>query len=217
VVAAVAGTLAFSTLALLVPGALTDGFDAAVLQRLRRAGDPTLPRGGWLVADAARDVTALGGTAVLVLVVAFTAAYLLVDGRRRDACAVVVAAGGGGLLVAVLKVAFDRPRPSAVPHLVVVHSGSFPSGHAMLAAVVYATLGALLARFARRRTTQLLPIGAAVVVALLVGASRVVLGVHHPTDVLAGWAAGTAWAGIAWLVVDRLARTGAVEGRRRRR
>jgi undecaprenyl-diphosphatase len=134
-------------------------------------------------------------------------------GRIRDAVAVVAASGGGVLLGVLLKVIFGRERPSVVPHLVSAHSGSFPSGHSMLSAIVYSTLGALLARFAKRRGTQVLPIAAAIAITFLVGVSRLVLGVHYPTDVLAGWAAGAAWAGVAWIAVDRLARQGKVEGR----
>jgi undecaprenyl-diphosphatase len=114
----------------------------------------------------------------------------------------------------LLKLLFARDRPSVVPHLVIADSGSFPSGHSMLSAVIYPTLGALLARFARRRGNQVLPIVAAIAVTVLVGISRLVLGVHYPTDVLAGWSAGAAWAGFVWLAVDRLAREGKVEGRR---
>jgi undecaprenyl-diphosphatase len=84
----------------------------------------------------------------------------------------------------------------------------------MLAAVIYPTLGALLARFAQRRSTQVLPIAAALAITFLVGCSRLVLGVHYPTDVLAGWSAGAAWASVSWLVADRLTREGKVEGRR---
>ena len=111
------------------------------------------------------------------------------------------------------RVAAIAQEPSIVPHLVSVETASFPSGHSMQSTIVYATLGALLARFAKRRATQVLPIAAAVAIAFLVGVSRLVLGVHYPSDVLAGWAAGAAWAAASWIVVDSLAREGAVEGR----
>jgi undecaprenyl-diphosphatase len=207
------GAAAFTVFALIVPRALTDDFDAAVLRTLRRLDDPTMPLGGRWVGDVARDITSLGGTVVLVLVVGLVAAYLAVDRRFRDAVAVAVASVGGVLLGVALKLIFERERPSVVPHLVVVHSASFPSGHSMLSAVIYPTLGALLARFAKRRATQVLPIAAAVGITILVGLSRLILGVHYPTDVLAGWSAGAAWAGASWLAVDGLARKGKVEGR----
>jgi undecaprenyl-diphosphatase len=209
----VAGALAFATLAVLMPRESIGEIDAAVLRAMRSLDDPGLPLGGHLIVDAARDITSLGGSFVLVLVVGLVTAYLAVDRRGRDAIAVLVASIGGVLASVLLKLVFARERPDVVPHLVVARSGSFPSGHSMLSAVIYATLGALLARFAKRRATQVLPIAAAVLITFLVGCSRVVLGVHYPTDVLAGWSAGAAWAGLSWLAVDRLARQGAVEGR----
>lgn len=210
---AVAGGLTFAALAMLVPRAWSAELDAAVLRTLRRLDDPYLPLGGHAVADAARDITALGSTVVLVLVVGLVCGYLAADRRLRDAAAVLVATLGGVALDLLLKLWFARERPDVVPHLVRAHSGSFPSGHSMLSAVVYPTLGALLARFAKRRATQVLPIAAGIGIAFLVGTSRLVLGVHYPTDVLAGWAAGAAWSASCWLVVDRLAREGKVEGR----
>jgi undecaprenyl-diphosphatase len=210
---AIAGGVVFALMALLAPRAATAGLDEAVLRALRSLDDPELPLGGHHVADVARDLTALGSTAVLVLVVGLVAGYLAVDRRGRDAVMVLVASIGGTALDLALKTWFARERPDVVPHLAIAHTASFPSGHSMLAAVVYPTLGALLARFAKRRGTQILPIAAALAITFLVGVSRLVLGVHYPTDVLAGWGAGAAWSGACWLVADRLARTGAVEGR----
>jgi undecaprenyl-diphosphatase len=210
---AIAGGALFVLLAALVPAPFMDDFDAAVLRMLRSVDDPQLTLGGSAVAEAARDVTALGGTVVLVLLVGLVAAYLAVDRRFRDAIAVLAASVGGVAAGVLLKLVFGRERPSVVPHLVAADSGSFPSGHSMLSAIVYATLGALLARFAKRRATQVLPIAAAIGITFLVGVSRLVLGVHYPTDVLAGWAAGAACAGCSWLAVDTLARKGTVEGR----
>ena len=210
---AIAGALGFLAIALLVPLPFTATFDDTVLRWLRQLDDPTITRGGGVVAEVARDLTALGGTVVLVLVVALVAGYLGADRRGRDAVAVLAASGGGVVVGVLLKLIFGRERPAVVPHLVEASTASFPSGHSMLSAIVYTTLGALLARFAKRRATQLLPIVAAVLITLLVGLSRLVLGVHYPTDVLAGWAAGAAWAAVAWIAVDRLAQRGAVEGR----
>ena len=207
------GVFMFGMLALLVPNSLTDVFDSTVLRTLRSLDDPNLPRGGRFASEMARDITSLGGVWVLALVVLLVAGYLAVDRRMRDAVLVLAAAGGGVVVDVGLKLLFARERPSIVPHLTVVHSASFPSGHAMLAAVIYPTLGALLARFSKRRANQVFPIAAAVGITFCVGFSRIVLGVHYPTDVIAGWSAGAAWAAFAWLVADRLARKGAVEGR----
>jgi undecaprenyl-diphosphatase len=115
------------------------------------------------------------------------------------------------LLSTLLKDVFDRPRPSVVPHLSYVATSSFPSGHSLMAAVVYLTLGSLLARLVQSARLKLYFLSVAVVLACLVGMSRVYLGVHYPTDVLAGWAAGLAWAVLCWLLARYLQQRGAVE------
>src|SRR5205085_9940078 len=106
---------------------------------------------------------------------------------------------------------FDRPRPSVVPHLSHVMTSSFPSGHSLLSAVVYLTLGSLLARLVGPPRLKLYFLGVAVLLSFLVGLSRVYLGVHYPTDVLAGWAAGLTWAVLCWLLARYLQHRGAVE------
>ncbi len=123
----------------------------------------------------------------------------------------LVAAAGGGLLSVALKQVFARTRPDIVPHLVTVEGLSFPSGHSMAAAVIYLTLGALLARFAARRRIRVYVIAVSLGLTLLIGITRVCLGVHYPTDVLAGWAAGLGWALLCWLVARYLQHRGAVE------
>src|SRR5690606_29595085 len=106
---------------------------------------------------------------------------------------------------------FDRPRPDLVPHEVAVYTASFPSGHSMLSAVTYLTLAVLLARVHARRRIRAYILVIAVFITLLVGASRVYLGVHWPTDVLAGWFAGAAWAALCALLASRLERRRTVE------
>ncbi|MFM8270977.1 MAG: phosphatase PAP2 family protein, partial [Gemmata sp.] len=118
---------------------------------------------------------------------------------------------GGTLLSSLLKSAYDRPRPDLVPHLTHVSTSSFPSGHAMLSAVVYLTLGALLARLSSKRRAKVFFVGTAILLTLMVGATRVYLGVHYPTDVVAGWCAGVAWATLCWLVARYLQHRGTVD------
>jgi undecaprenyl-diphosphatase len=115
------------------------------------------------------------------------------------------------LLSTLLKLGFERPRPDLVPHAVVVYTASFPSGHAMLSAVTWLTLGALLMRVEPRRRVKAYVLALAVLTTLLVGASRIYLGVHWPTDVLAGWCIGAAWALMCWLAALWLQRRGRVE------
>ncbi|PYN87803.1 MAG: phosphoesterase [Candidatus Rokuibacteriota bacterium] len=186
-------------------------FDDGVLRLLRSHEDQRVPIGpAWLV-QAAIDVTALGGTTVLALVLTIVVGYLALE-RRYDAIVlVVVATAGGGLLSELLKWWFARQRPQIVPHLVEVGSASFPSGHSLLAVVTYLTLGALLARFVQRRRTRTYCIVVSLLLALLVGLSRIYLGVHYPTDVLAGWSAGLAWALPCWLVARYLQYRGRVK------
>jgi undecaprenyl-diphosphatase len=185
----------------------TRALDTAILLALRSPEDSSRRLGPIWLHEAARDVTALGGVAVLTLVTLAALRFLLCTRRRAEALLLLLlAVPGGALCVTLLKRGFDRPRPGLVLYLAPVTTASFPSGHAMLAAVVYLTLGALLARAQPRRRVGTHVIGVAVTVTLLVGTSRVYLGVHWPSDVLAGWAAGAAWAALAWLAVARLDR-----------
>ena len=149
--------------------------------------------------EAARDITALGGTAVLSFLTLAVGTYLLLDGKKRMAFFVVGSIASGLLLSTTLKTAVNRPRPDIVPHLVTVSTSSFPSGHSMMSALTYLTLGALLARSQERKRLKAFAMVAAAMLALLVGLSRVYLGVHWPTDVLAGWTAGAGWAVLCWV------------------
>jgi undecaprenyl-diphosphatase len=186
-------------------------FDERLLQTLRRPESPETPVGpNWLL-EAAQDVTVLGSRTFLVLATVSVVGYLGLERKYRAMWLVAVAAAGGGFLTAALKHIVGRVRPGIVPHLVIVTSPSFPSGHAMLAAVVFLTLGAMLARFAARRRTKVYFLTLALLLTFLVGLSRVYLGVHYPTDVLAGWCAGLAWALMCWLVARYLQSRGAVE------
>lgn len=172
----------------------TRGIDRAILLALRSAGDAADPRGPPWLEEMMRDFTALGGLGVLSLFTAAAIGYLLLDGNRRAAAAVFVAVAGGQLLSTLLKLGFDRPRPDLVPHEVLVYTSSFPSGHAMLSAVTYLTLGAMLAGIHSRMRHKIYLLVLALLLTVVVGASRVYLGVHWPSDVIAGWAVGAGWA-----------------------
>jgi undecaprenyl-diphosphatase len=189
----------------------THEFDQRVLRALRSSGDPSDPVGPRWLEELARDVTGLGGVGILGLITAASVVYLLMMRKRHAALFVAAAVGGGMLLSTLFKAGFDRPRPDLVPHLVYVYTTSFPSGHSMMSAVAYLTLGALLARLHHGRDVQAFIVAVAVLITLLVGASRVYLGVHWPTDVLAGWSAGAAWACVCWLLALRFQARGALE------
>lgn len=173
-------------------------FDTAVMRSMRAGDDYGDPIGPEWFEGMARDVTALGSFIVLALVTVITAGALWLQGNRQTALVTVIAIVGALGLNQALKAAFDRTRPDLVPHLARELSASFPSAHAMLSAVVYLTLGALVAQVQVRRRVKGFVLACAVLLALAVGVSRVYLGVHYPTDVLAGWAIGAAWACLGW-------------------
>ena len=185
-------------------------FDTEILLAFRQAGHPDVPIGPLWLQGAMRDITSLGSSAVLVLIVAAVIVYLLLIRRPMTALFTFIAVAGGQLLSTLLKVEIDRPRPDLVSHLVNETSLSFPSGHAMVSAVTYLTLGSLAARFLPGRTTKIFVLSLAMLTTLLVGVSRVYLGVHWPSDVLAGWCAGFAWAMLCWLAARLLQRRHAV-------
>lgn len=184
----------------------TATFDFLVLQLFRAQDDLSDPIGPRWVEQSAHDITALGGYPVLTLFTVITIGYLLMIRRGGAAMLVVVAIGGGTLISQGLKALFGRARPDVVPHLVDVHTLSFPSGHSMLSAVTYLTLGALIAAVQPSRRVKAYIVGCAIILALLVGVSRIYLGVHWPTDVLAGWSVGAAWALLCGAVAERLMR-----------
>jgi undecaprenyl-diphosphatase len=190
----------------------TLGFDKAILLALRDPTDPANPIGPLWLEIMMKDLTALGSITILALITAAVAGYLLVSGKRAAALLVLVSIGGGTLLSNLFKHVFARPRPDFIAHSVDVYTASFPSSHAMLSAVTYLTLGALLARVEANRRSTVYVVSVAILLTLLVGCRRLYLGVHYPTDVLAGWVVGSAWAILCWTVAAWLQRRGQVEG-----
>jgi len=184
----------------------TQGFDRRILLALRSPDDLSRPIGPVWMLGAALDITSLGGATVLGLTVFAVAGFLLLQGLWRRALFVMVASFGGWFLNGALKQLFQRPRPDVVPHLRDVMSMSFPSGHALQSAVVYLTLGALSMHIAERRLTKFYCMTVAMLATALVGMSRIYLGVHYPTDVLAGWLIGLSWALLCWLLERSLER-----------
>jgi undecaprenyl-diphosphatase len=184
----------------------TQQFDKQILVALRDPANPSRPIGPNWMLGVAFDITALGSPTVLTLTVLAVGGFLLLQGMWRTALFVSLASLGGWFLNSALKQLFQRPRPDVVPHLRDVMSLSFPSGHAMTSAVVYLTLGALTMRIAERRLTKFYCMAVAVLATVLVGATRIYLGVHYPTDVIAGWLIGLSWALLCWIVERSLER-----------
>lgn len=189
----------------------THAFDKAVLLAFRTPGDLADPIGpGWLE-EMMRDITGLGGIGILAFITIAVGVLFWLRGRRRTILYLLVSVGGGALLSSLAKGLFDRPRPDLVPHETIVFSASFPSGHSMMSAVVYLTLAALVARTEGQRRVKIYILSLAVLVVVAIGVSRVYLGVHWPSDVLAGWTAGAGWALLCLWGANWLARRGEVE------
>lgn len=189
----------------------TTTIDEQLLLALRNPANPMDPLGPPWVEEAMRDFTALGGGGVLFLLTTSVVGYLIIQHRFRSALLITLAVVGGALLSYLLKGTFGRPRPDLVPHGSHVYLTSFPSGHSMQSAATYLTLGALLARLQKRRRLQIYILVLVLLITVLVGVSRVYLGVHWPTDVLAGWMAGAVWAALCGLVMSWLQQKGEVE------
>jgi undecaprenyl-diphosphatase len=181
----------------------TLAFDQAILLALRNPQDTADPIGPLWLEALMRDLTALGSTAVLTIFTAAMAGLLLITRHPRLSGLLVLAVTLGTTLSNALKYMLARPRPDLVAHAVDVQTMSFPSGHAMLSAVTYLTIGALLARD-QPMSVKIYILCVAILVSMLVGISRIYLGVHYPTDVLAGWAIGCAWACLWWLIAIKI-------------
>jgi undecaprenyl-diphosphatase len=185
--------------------------DKSILLALRNDADPSVPVGPAWLKEVWRDITALGGGIVVGLVGVVVTGYLALLREWRTVAAFAGALIGAGLGSTILKQLFGRARPDVVEHLVDVSTLSFPSGHSLLSAVAYPTLGVLLARVVKTRSLKLYCMGVALLLMVLVGFSRVYLGVHYPSDVLAGWCLGLAWSIVVWMIVRTLQRKGAIE------
>ncbi|MHC2105852.1 phosphatase PAP2 family protein [Methylobacterium sp. CM6246] len=189
----------------------TAALDRKILLALRNPADLSDPIGPPWLEETMRDITGLGSVFTVLFLTCAVAAYLAVSGRRRISLFVLAAVGSGELISTVLKLFYQRPRPDLVPHGMEVFTASFPSGHATMSAIAYLTLATLIARLDRNRSAKALVLGLGVGLTLLVGLSRIYLGVHWPSDVLAGWCIGAAWASLCWFVALQLQRRGEVE------
>lgn len=188
---------ALALLGLAVASLLADGgslgFDRSLMLALRTPGAPDDPLGPRWFEDVMRDMTALGGIGVVIGASLMFAGYLALERRLVDIAVLATSIVGAQLVSGVIKHLVQRPRPDLVSHEAAIYSASFPSGHTLMATVVYITFALLLAAdFADRRVREYL-LASAWLVAFAVGASRIYLGVHWPSDVLAGWSLGALW------------------------
>jgi undecaprenyl-diphosphatase len=189
-----------------VKGGGTQTIDEWILRSLRRPDDLAVPIGPPWLREAALDITALGSWAVLLLVAGAVMGLMFLQRQYGILLLTAFATATGGAASTVLKELLGRDRPSVVPHLREVSSPSFPSGHAMLSAIVFLTLGILLMQSVHGRLAKWYCLLWAFLLTILVGLSRIYLGVHYPTDVLAGWTAGIAWALACWVAAQYASR-----------
>ena len=194
----------FGFIAQQVSAGETSAFDRRVILALRDPTNPAIPLGPAWLQEAARDVTSLGSIVILVIITLAAAGYLFLARRHLAAWLMLVAVFGGIALIELLKAAFARPRPDFILHTARVFTASFPSGHASLSAITYLTIGVLLARAQSSLRISLYFIALAAFLTVLIGVSRIYLGVHYPTDVLGGWCIGTAWAIGCWTIAAQL-------------
>jgi undecaprenyl-diphosphatase len=207
-----ASVWAFIEVADAVSAGRTQSFDSWLLTVLRDPQTPADPWGPQWMEEMARDASALGGVGWIAFSTIVIAGYLVMDGKARMGAFLVGATASGALASVLLKHLFGRPRPDLVPYLSHVYSSSFPSAHSMIAAVVYLTLGSILASVISKLSLKIYVMAVAVLLTVAVGLTRIYLGVHYPTDVLAGWLAGLVWALLCWLVARWLQIHGQVEG-----
>jgi undecaprenyl-diphosphatase len=150
------------------------------------------------------EITALGTGVVVMMIVAVAALFLVLARHKYSAILLLASTAGGIVLDGVLKLGFNRPRPSIFVPEVHTVSSSFPSGHAMSAAIVYTTVAYTAARLHKRKWARWLVMMTAIVVIVLISFSRLYLGVHYPSDVLAGIAIGLAWAGFCMAILEAI-------------
>jgi len=180
--------------------------DKRVLLALRNPLDPSDPLGPPWLEETARDFTALGSNGVLAFFVVATVLFLAVVRKRMEAVVLAATAGGAFVIEAMAKHWYDRPRPDLVPHVARVFTASFPSGHAAMSASVYLSIGAILARTQRSPRLKSYFVVLVTCLVLLIGVTRVYLGLHWPSDVVAGWMVGAGWSAVCWAVVLWLCR-----------
>ncbi|MBI1686424.1 phosphatase PAP2 family protein [Caulobacter hibisci] len=177
--------------------------DWKILKALRARGDPANPIGPKWVKESLTETSALGGVTVLAGITAVTAGGLAISGKRREALLTVGVFTGALVLSEGLKNLFKRSRPPAEYRAAEAVNESFPSGHALLSAATFISLGILFAQGARSTALRTFGLTVGAATAAAVGFSRIFLGVHWTNDVLGGWAAGSAWAATCWLAGRR--------------
>lgn len=205
-IAVACGAMVFTLLAIAVQYGWADTLDRAILVSLR---DPANLGDAWgpvWFEETMAELSALGGYPILVTVTVLALSVLVLLRHKSAAAFLLAALGGGAALSGGLKLMFERARPDLVDHMDRTFTSSFPSAHAMVSMLSYLTLAAVAIRFVPRHSVRVFIPCAAAALAFIVGASRVYLGVHWPSDVMAGWSLGVTWASLCWLAAHYLSR-----------
>ncbi len=188
----------------------TARIDRAILLAFRNS--PSDPIGSQAVEAAVINLSALGSASVMILIVIIASLYFWLAGSPRYALLLVGCATGTFIGMYLLKGFYERARPSVVTHLTENNDLSFPSGHSMISAAMYMTLSVVIARALPTRRLRVFAVLTGGFLTMIVGLSRIYLGVHYPTDVLAGWTAGAAWALCCGLILRAIVRRGSTYG-----
>jgi undecaprenyl-diphosphatase len=187
------GIILFCLISFAVVSGRSAHIDNSILLLLRNTGNASIPVGpGWFL-DFMQDISSLGSVTAVILITVLISGLLIIKKEYITLNSLLTTIIGGGLIELLMKEIFSRPRPQIIPHLVTVYSFSFPSGHSAISTIVYLALAFLIFKFEIKRSIKLYFLISAVFLILLIGFSRVYLGVHYPTDVLGGWTLGLTW------------------------
>lgn len=187
------GIILFSITSFLVVSGWSANIDNSVLLLLRNTGNSSIPVGpGWFL-DFIQDISSFGSVTAVILITILTSGLLIIKKEYVLLNSFLTTIIGGGLIELLMKEIFSRPRPQIVSHLVNVDTYSFPSGHSAISTIVYLALAFLIFKFEIKRSIKLYFLSSAIFLILLIGFSRIYLGVHFPSDVLGGWALGLTW------------------------
>lgn len=197
----IVSTSLFLILTNLIRSGILQRYDNAILYFLRKPEDISTPIWPIWVTEMLRDITSLGSGTILSILVIAIAIYLILKKEYKILFLVLLVSLGGFLVDILLKYSFSRERPSLNLHLTYVSSQSFPSGHSMMSAAIYLSLAAIIAKTQKDFKIRIYLIAVAALLTFLIGTSRIYLGVHYPSDVLAGWLAGYTWAAICWVLM----------------
>jgi len=175
-------------------------YDRLILEMMRTGPQQLEPIGPGVMTEIVKDLSAIGSKYVLAVLTMIVACFLLLRKHYFSALVLLVITGSGVVVIFSAKAIMCRPRPEIITHMAEVSSQSYPSGHSSLSAIVYLTLGTMVARVQSQKWIKAYCIVVALLLTLISGITRLYLGVHYPSDVIAGWTLGVAWALICWIL-----------------